>query len=159
MSEANIARTFRPTRAPFVRRLNATSDTSPSPGPTLVLVEPAPWYATTPPSPEERRRELEDEHSRLLAQAVGDHLPHELAQGLAPSSVAQRVSAVRRLAAAIGADALVQQVRCTEVQHERPRALSDLELSQLLASPDRRTTSRAFERLCVMFVTGASKHT
>jgi len=62
------------------------------------------------------------------------------AQGLAPSSVAQRVCAVRRLAAAIGADALVQQVRCTQVQHERPRALSDLELSRLLARPDRRTT-------------------
>ena len=62
------------------------------------------------------------------------------AQGLAPSSVAQRVSAVRRLAAATGADALIQQVRCTQVQHERPRALSDHELAQLLARPDRRTT-------------------
>jgi len=60
-------------------------------------------------------------------------------QGLAPSSVAQRVSAVRRLAAAIGADALVQQVRCTQIQHKRPRALSDPELSQLLARPDRRS--------------------
>jgi site-specific recombinase XerD len=45
------------------------------------------------------------------------------AQGLAPSSVAQRVSAAGRLAAAIGADALVQQVRCTQIQHERPRVL------------------------------------
>jgi len=62
------------------------------------------------------------------------------ARGLAPSSVAQRVSAVRRLAAAIGADGLVQQVRCTQIQHERPRALSDFELSRLLARPDRRTT-------------------
>jgi integrase/recombinase XerD len=62
------------------------------------------------------------------------------AQGLAPSSVAQRVSAVRRLAAAIGADPLVAQVRCAQVQHERPNALSDLELSQLLAGPDLRTT-------------------
>jgi integrase/recombinase XerD len=62
------------------------------------------------------------------------------AQGLAPSSVAQRVSAVRRLAAAIGADPLVQGVRCTQVQQERPSALSDLELSQLLARPDLRTT-------------------
>jgi site-specific recombinase XerD len=51
------------------------------------------------------------------------------AQGLAPSSVAQRVSAVRRLAAAVGADPLVQGVRCTQVQQERPSALSDLELS------------------------------
>jgi integrase/recombinase XerD len=62
------------------------------------------------------------------------------AQGLAPSSVAQRVSAVRRLAAAIGVDPLVSQVRCTQVQQERPSALSDLELSGLLARPDLRTT-------------------
>jgi integrase/recombinase XerD len=61
-------------------------------------------------------------------------------QGLAPSSVAQRVSAVRRLAAAIGADPLVARVRCTQVQQERPSALSDLELSQLLNHPDLRTT-------------------
>ncbi len=61
-------------------------------------------------------------------------------QGLAPSSVAQRVSAVRRLAAAIGADPLVARVRCTHVQRDRPNALSDLELSQLLARPDLRTT-------------------
>jgi integrase/recombinase XerD len=62
------------------------------------------------------------------------------AQGLTASSVAQRVSAVRRLAAAIGADPLVARVRCTQVQQPRPRALSDLELSGLLARPDVRTT-------------------
>lgn len=46
----------------------------------LVLVEDrAPWYATAPVSPREHRRELEDELQRLLAQAVGDHLPYELA--------------------------------------------------------------------------------
>ena len=62
------------------------------------------------------------------------------AQGLAASTVAQRISAVRRLAAAVGADPLVAQVRCTHVQHERPNALSDRELSALLARPDLRTT-------------------
>lgn len=62
------------------------------------------------------------------------------AQGLAPTSVAQRVSAVRRLAAAIEADPLVARVRCTQVQQQRPSALSDLELSHLLARPDLRTT-------------------
>ena len=62
------------------------------------------------------------------------------AQGLAASTVAQRVSAVRRLAAAVGADPLVAQVRCTHVQQERPTALSDRELSALLARPDLRTT-------------------
>jgi integrase/recombinase XerD len=61
-------------------------------------------------------------------------------RGLAPSSVAQRVSAVRRLATAIGADPLVAGVRCTQVQQERPSALSDLELCGLLARPDLRTT-------------------
>jgi hypothetical protein len=48
--------------------------------PALVLVsDPAPWYTSTPTSALERRRELEDERSRLLALAVGDHLPVELA--------------------------------------------------------------------------------
>jgi integrase/recombinase XerD len=61
------------------------------------------------------------------------------AQGLAPSSVAQRVSAVRRLAATLGADPLVQRVRCTQVHHDEPRALSDVELERLLRHPDRRT--------------------
>jgi hypothetical protein len=40
---------------------------------------PAPWYAVplAPPAPD--RRELEDERRRILARAVGDHLPYELA--------------------------------------------------------------------------------
>jgi hypothetical protein len=37
-------------------------------------------------------------------------------QGLAASSVAQRVCAVRRLAAAVGADPLIAGVRCTQIQ-------------------------------------------
>lgn len=78
-------------------------------------------------------------HTFTLAAVAGwrDELA---AQGLAPSTVAQRVSAVRRLAAAIGADPLVAQVRCTHVQQERPSALSDRELAALLARPDLRTT-------------------
>jgi hypothetical protein len=48
--------------------------------PALVLVgDSPPWYACTPSSTLERRRELEDQRSRLLALAVGDHLPVELA--------------------------------------------------------------------------------
>ena len=48
---------------------------------------------------------------------------------------------MRRLAAAISADALVQQVRCTQIQHERPSALSDLEVIRELAGHvDGRTT-------------------
>jgi hypothetical protein len=46
----------------------------------LVLVSaPQPWYATPLAVPALDRRELEDEHTRVLAQAVGDHLPYELA--------------------------------------------------------------------------------
>jgi hypothetical protein len=48
--------------------------------PALVLVPvPPPWYETPPPAPALDRRELEDEHTRVLSQAVGDHLPYELA--------------------------------------------------------------------------------
>jgi hypothetical protein len=48
---------------------------------TLVHGLPAaqPWYATPLAAPALARRELEDEHTRILAQAVGDHLPYELA--------------------------------------------------------------------------------
>ena len=58
--------------------MNSTSTSSTRP--RLALVEAQPWYAIAPSSPLERRRELEDERSRLLALAVGDHLPIELAQ-------------------------------------------------------------------------------
>jgi len=37
-----------------------------------------PWYARTATSADERRRALVDEHTRVLARAVGDHLPCEL---------------------------------------------------------------------------------
>lgn len=56
------------------------TSTSTTARPRLVLVEPQPWYAIAPMSALERQRELEDERSRLLALAVGDHLPVELAQ-------------------------------------------------------------------------------
>ncbi|MDX6720252.1 MAG: integrase/recombinase XerD [Solirubrobacteraceae bacterium] len=79
-----------------------------------------------------------DVHSATVA-AVAAWRDELAAQGLAPGSIAQRVSAVRRLAATLGADALVQQVRCTHVQHDKPRALSDIELERLLRQPDRRT--------------------
>jgi len=79
-------------------------------------------------------------------QAVAGWRDELTAQGLAPSSVAQRVSAVRRLAAQISADPLIAQVRCTHVQHERPSALSDRELSSLLARPDLRTTTGTRDR-------------
>jgi hypothetical protein len=46
--------------------------------PTLVLVaDPLPWYAAAPTAAFDRQA-LEDEHTRVLAKAVGDHLPYEL---------------------------------------------------------------------------------
>ncbi|MCA1699578.1 MAG: hypothetical protein LC790_12040 [Actinobacteria bacterium] len=56
---------------------------------------------------------------------------------------------------AIGADALVQQVRCTQVQQERPRALSDLELAHLLGAPDRRTTIGTRDRAIIELLSRA----
>src|SRR5580698_5904568 len=60
----------------IMRSMNSTSTTG---RPQLVLVETQPWFAAAPTSALERRHELEDERSRLLALAVGDHLPVELA--------------------------------------------------------------------------------
>jgi hypothetical protein len=47
---------------------------------TLVPSLPAaqPWYATPAASSALDRQALEDERTRILAQAVGDHLPYEL---------------------------------------------------------------------------------
>jgi hypothetical protein len=46
----------------------------------LVPALPQPWYATAPTqSPDRREPEDEDEHTRILARPVGDHLPYELA--------------------------------------------------------------------------------
>jgi len=47
--------------------------------PLALVPDPSPWYATSLAAPASGRRELEDEHTRVLAQAVGDHLPYELA--------------------------------------------------------------------------------
>lgn len=48
-------------------------------GQALVLASgPPPWYMTAPVTAPDRG-ELEDEHTRILARAVGDHLPYELA--------------------------------------------------------------------------------
>jgi len=48
--------------------MRTISQSSPSPTPGLVLVaDPTPWYATTPISEDDRRRDLEDEHSDRAA--------------------------------------------------------------------------------------------
>ena len=57
-------------------------------GRALALVPaPAPWYLT--PTPIVDRQALEDEHTRILARAVGDHLPYELA--LRAAAVAEQM--------------------------------------------------------------------
>jgi len=58
-------------------------------GRALTLVPaPQPWYMTPPATID--RRELEDEHTRILARAVGDHLPYELA--LRAAQVAEQLA-------------------------------------------------------------------
>ena len=42
-----------------------------------LLLNPRPWYMTAA-TPALDRQALEDEHTRVLARAVGDHLPYEL---------------------------------------------------------------------------------
>ena len=70
--------------------MRTTSDSSQvGEGRALALVPalPQPWYLTPPMTID--RRELEDEHTRILAQAVGDHLPIELA--LRAAAVAEQL--------------------------------------------------------------------
>jgi hypothetical protein len=55
--------------------------------PALSAAEP--WYANSLPAPAVDRRELEDERTRLLARAVGDHLPYEL--GLRVAELAEQL--------------------------------------------------------------------
>ena len=56
-----------------------------------------------------------------------------------PATVAKHLSAIRGLAAAVGADADVRTVRSASVARGEPRALSHEEYARLLKMPDRRT--------------------
>jgi hypothetical protein len=60
--------------------MNTSHDTHQAGGVRALALVPGtqPWYMTAP-TPAIDRRELEDEHTRILARAVGDHLPYELA--------------------------------------------------------------------------------
>ena len=56
-----------------------------------------------------------------------------------PATIAKHLSAIRGLAAAVGADAEVRTVRSASVARGEPRALSHEEYARLLRMPDRRT--------------------
>jgi integrase len=58
---------------------------------------------------------------------------------VAATSIAARLSAVRKLAAALAADPAIHQVHAARVAPGEPRALSLEEYGRLLAMPDRRT--------------------
>ena len=51
-----------------------------------------PWYAIAP-TPALDRQALEDEHTRVLACAVGDHLPYELV--LCAADIAEQLQCIR----------------------------------------------------------------
>jgi len=68
--------------------ISSTDPVEEGPALTLVPAPPQPWYLT--PTPIVDRRELEDEHTRILARAVGDHLPYELA--LRAAQVAEQLA-------------------------------------------------------------------
>jgi integrase len=56
-----------------------------------------------------------------------------------PATIAKHLSAIRGLAAAVGADADIRTVRSASVARGEPRALSHEEFARLLKMPDRRT--------------------
>lgn len=62
-----------------------------------------------------------------------------MAEGLAASTVAVYLSAVRGFAAAIGADPMIKHVKAPRRDPGEPKALSAAEVQRLLKMPDRRT--------------------
>jgi len=68
--------------------------------------------------------------------AYRDALEHT---GRTPATIAKHLSALRGLAAALGADASVRTVRSASVARGEPRALSQDEFARLLRMPDRRS--------------------
>jgi site-specific recombinase XerD len=79
--------------------------------------------------------------------AVGDLTPEALRAyrdalehaDRTPATIAKHLSAIRGLAAAVGADAEVRTVKSASVARGEPRALSHEEFARLLKMPDRRT--------------------
>jgi hypothetical protein len=59
-----------------------------------------------------------------------------------PATIAKHLSAIRGLAAAVGAHAAVRPVGSASVARGEPRALSHEEFARLMKMPDRRTTGR-----------------
>ena len=111
-------------------------------------------FAALPASANTRRsyRTACDAFLAFLAMRHGGQLPErfearEVAawrdrlvdSGAAPATVAQRLTAVRRLADHAGLDDAIQRVRATSVQQLPSPALTGEELSRLLAMPDLRS--------------------
>jgi Phage integrase, N-terminal SAM-like domain len=114
----------------------------PGEGQPLVLVaDPQPWYATTPvPTPDHLA--LEDEHTRILACAVGDHLPYELA--LRANEVAAQLQQPRDRARSSG----TRGERGSAGARRRLRGARALAIAGSAAAPNTRrayaTSYRAF---------------
>ena len=77
-----------------------------------------------------------DQLTAKTVRAYRDALEHA---DRTPATIAKHLSAIRGLAAAVGADADVRTVRSASVARGEPRALSHEEFARLLKMPDRRT--------------------
>jgi site-specific recombinase XerD len=73
----------------------------------------------------------------------------------APATVAKHLAALRGLAAAIGADGAIRDVRSARVSPGQPRALSQDQYARLLRMPDRRTR-RGLRDVVVMLLLGSA---
>lgn len=77
-----------------------------------------------------------DELDARAVQAWRDRLE---AAGAAPATVAKQLSALRYLAAAVGADPAIRDVKAQRVAAGQPRSLTHTQLDRLLRMPDQRT--------------------
>jgi len=100
------------------------------------------WLAAeTAPPGAGLHREVQEGRSEVTAVAVRAYRDELERVGRSPATIAKQLSALRVLAAELGADAEVQLVRSERVDRREPRALAFDEYARLLRMPDRRRTA------------------
>lgn len=93
-----------------------------------------------------------DEFDVAVVQAWRDELE---ARGAAPATVAKHLSALRYLAAAIGSDPAIRDVKAQRVATGQPRSLTHAQLERLLRMPDARTRQGKRDLAILQLLAGA----
>jgi len=88
----------------------------------------------------------------LTAEAVRRYRDHLEQAGRDPTTIANRLSAFRQLAAAVRADPACRQVRAQRADPDQPRALDPADYERLLAMPDGRRRAGRRDRAVLLLL-------